>query len=55
MKRPTDYDWDMMVFCQKISHAVRKSDNLRLPRNPEKALQRMQDFLDASRRRDGAA
>lgn len=53
--RPTDYDWDMMVFCQKIAHAVRKSDNLRLPANPNKALERMTELLADAKRQDGAA
>lgn len=39
--KPTNFDWDMMVFCQRIAHAVRKSDNLRLPQNPEKALEQL--------------
>lgn len=35
MNRPTESDWETMVFCQKIAHAVRKSDNLRLPSDPK--------------------
>ena len=45
MTVPTDQDWDMIVFCQQIAHAVRKSDNLRLPRDPERALKAMQKTL----------
>jgi len=55
MNRPTEQDWDMMVFCQKIAHAVRKSDNLRLPSQPEVALERMKQIVAAPRRQDGAA
>lgn len=54
MSRPTEQDWALMVFCQKISHAVRKSDNLRLPRTPEQALKAMSSKL-RSERKGGAA
>ena len=52
--KPTEYDWAMMVFCQKISHAVRKSDNLRLPAKPEQALKAMSGKLRPERK-GGAA
>ena len=39
---PTDQDWDMMVFAQETAHAVRKSDNLRLPTDPEYALKALE-------------
>ncbi len=54
MNRPTDYDWSMMAFCQKISHAVRQSDNLRLPQDPKQALKDMDAKLRPARK-DGAA
>jgi hypothetical protein len=52
--KPTDQDWEALIFCQKISHAVRKSDNLRLPRNPEQALKDLSGKL-RSVRKGGAA
>lgn len=54
MNRPTESDWDTLIFCQKIAHAVRKSDNLRLPSKPEVALTRMKATL-RHLRKDGAA
>ncbi len=51
---PTESDWDLMVFCQKISHAVRQSDNLRLPQDPKQALKDMNAKLRLARK-DGAA
>lgn len=51
---PSDFDWDMMVFCQRIAHAVRRSDNLRIPRNPEKALEALKE-LEREKRKEGAA
>ena len=52
--KPTDFDWEMMVFCQRIAHAVRRSDNLRVPRNPENALEALKK-LERSKRKEGAA
>jgi hypothetical protein len=52
--KPTEYDWELLIFCQKISHAVRKSDNLRLPTKPEQALKAMSGKL-RSERKGGAA
>lgn len=34
----TNKDWDMMVTAQEAAELVRKSDNLRLPTDPEYAL-----------------
>lgn len=45
MKRPTESDWDTMVFCQRIAQAVRRSNDLRLPRNPERALSEMRNVI----------
>ena len=42
MTLPTDQDWEIMVFCQEVAHAVRKSNDLRLPRDPELALKILQ-------------
>ena len=39
---PTDKDWDMMVTAQEAAEIVRKSDNLRLPRNPQYALKALE-------------
>jgi len=46
MKRPTESDWDTMVFCQRIAHAVRNSNDLRLVRNPEWALKEMRKAIE---------
>lgn len=54
MKRPTESDWEAMVFCQRIAHAVRKSDDLRIPRNPEKALKELERLLTLKQRKDVA-
>lgn len=51
---PSDQSWELLIFCQKISHAVRKSDNLRLPTKPEQALKAMSRKL-RSERKGGAA
>jgi len=48
--KPTNYDWDMMIFCQKIAQAVRKSDNLRLPQDPKRALKDMDAKLRLARK-----
>lgn len=57
--KPTEQDWETMVFCQRIAHAVRRSEfrggNLRLPRDPEDALKRMTELLESAERKDGAA
>lgn len=55
MTGPTEYDWDMLTFCQRIAHAVRKSDDLRIPSQPENALERMKQIIEAQERKDGAA
>lgn len=39
---PTDRDWEDMVFAQETAHAVRKSKDLRLPRDPEYALKALE-------------
>ncbi len=44
--KPTDFDWEMMVFCQRIAHAVRRSSDLRLPRNPEWTLKEMRKVVE---------
>ena len=38
----TDRDWKDMVFAQETAHAVRKSDDLRLPTDPEYALKALE-------------
>ena len=53
--KPTESDWETMVFCQRIAHAVRRSDNLRLVRNPENALKRMNELLNSAWQKDSAA
>lgn len=35
---PTDRDWDMIITAQEAAEIARKSDNLRLPTDPEYAL-----------------
>lgn len=54
MTLPTDQDWEIMVFCQEVAHAVRKSDNLRLPRDPVYALKELQQYT-RERRKQGRA
>lgn len=38
----TNKDWDMMVTAQEAAELVRKSDNLRLPRDPHYALKALE-------------
>lgn len=35
---PTNKDWDMIITAQEAAEIARKSDNLRLPTDPEYAL-----------------
>ncbi len=49
---PSDRDWEMMVFCQRIAHAVRRSSDLRLPRNPEWALNEIKKLQREKRKGD---
>lgn len=39
---PTDRDWGMMVTAQEAAEIARKSDNLRLPTDPEYALKALE-------------
>lgn len=39
---PTEKDWDMIITAQEAAEIVRKSDNLRLPTDPEYALKALE-------------
>lgn len=55
MKKPTESDWAMMVFCQTIAQACRKSDNLRVPSDPNWALEQLRQYVERSQRQEGVA
>ena len=56
MSDPSERDWSLMVFAQETAEAVRKSDNLRLPQDPEWALRSMTDIIkQQSKQKDGVA
>lgn len=55
MKKPTEQERQLMVFCQTIAQACRKSDNLRVPSDPNWALEQLKQYVERSARREGAA
>lgn len=44
--------WSRLIFCQELSEAVLKSDNLRLPSNPEKTAKDLEIRVNALRDRE---